>query len=280
MECVSVDRQEGWKARLRLRFAPGSKDGKTTVLAENRHSGPLVVQRPLYPEEEVCHVCVLHPPGGVVGGDRLHLRLRIEPGGHGLVTTPGATKFYRTDGRPAEQCNELRVEGGVLEWFPQDSIVFPGAQATISTLVDLDAAAAFIGWEIVSLGLPTRGQRFDAGSLVSRFEITRENRSLLRDRLEIEGPSRLDSVIGLRGFPVSGLFVATGCTPEMVEPLRDLVTHGRNRLVGLTLLDELLVARYLGESTFEARQIFQRLWAWLRPALYGRAPCPPRIWNT
>lgn len=270
-------KDDGWKARLQLSFTPGKE---RTVLAENQHSGPLVVQRPLYPENDVCHVCILHPPGGVVGGDALNLRLQVRPGGHALVTTPGATKFYRTDGRLAVQLNDLQVTGGILEWFPQDTIVFPGACAEIATLVDLDAAAGFIGWEITSLGLPTKHLRFDTGSLISRFQISRNSRPLLRDRLEIDKRIGLDSMIGLRGYPVSGLLAAAGCKADMIQPLESLLPEGQKCLAGLTLLGELLVVRYLGESTFEARSIFQKIWTRLRPALYGRVACPPRIWNT
>jgi urease accessory protein len=268
---------DGWKARLRLAFMPGN--GRT-VLVENRHQGPLLVQRPLYPENEVCHVCILHPPGGVVGGDALNLQLHVGPDAHSLVTTPGATKFYRTDGRRAVQQNELRVEGGILEWFPQDAIVFPGARAQMATLVDLDATAGFIGWEITSLGLPTRHLRFNTGSLTTRFQISRGGRPLLRERLEINQKIGLDSMIGLRGYAVSGLLTAAGCKADMIRPLEALLPQGKSCLCGLTLLGEILVARYLGESTFEAREIFQKLWSWLRPVLYGRTACPPRIWNT
>jgi urease accessory protein len=268
---------DGWKARLKLGLGPGN--GRT-ILAENRHHGPLMVQRPFYPENEVCHVCILHPPGGVVGGDALNVQLHVDPGGHCLVTTPGATKFYRTDGRLAKQLNELQVLGGILEWFPQDSIIFPGARTEIATLVELDKTAGFIGWEIASLGLPTRQLKFDIGSLISRFQVSREGRPLLRDRLEINDNISPDSMVGLRGYPVSGLLVAAGCKAEMIRPLEPLLPQGQNRLVGLTLIGELLVVRYLGESTFEALEIFQKVWTWLRPVLYGRAACPPRIWST
>lgn len=267
----------GWQAELRLSYA--AEDGKT-ILAENNHFGPLRVQRPLYPEDEVCHTCILHPPGGLVGGDSLRLELAVGPLAHALVTTPGASKFYRSGGRAASQQQRLAVQGGILEWFPQETIVFPGADAEIATEVWLDKEARFIGWEILCLGLPTKKEAFDRGRLHSSLTVYRDGRPLFLDRLRVAGRDDLHSAVGLRGYPVTGCFVATGVRREQLAELRGLLPDAAGCLIGLTLMGELLVVRYLGESTFTAREIFQKLWTGLRPHFIGRTACPPRIWST
>src|SRR5262245_10241542 len=94
----------GWEASLDLKFAAR---GARTVLARRASVGPLVVQRPFYPEGGVAHVYLVHPPGGVVGGDQLRLSVLAEEGAHALLTTPAATKFYRSDGRVARQRQEI-----------------------------------------------------------------------------------------------------------------------------------------------------------------------------
>jgi urease accessory protein len=268
---------EGWQAELRLCYA---QKGGRTILAENSHYGPLRVQRPLYPEEGVCHTCILHPPGGLVGGDSLRLELAVGPSAHALVTTPGATKFYRSCGRPAIQRQQLSVQGGVLEWFPQETIIFPGADAEIATEIRLDKTAHFIGWEIICLGLPTKNEPFVSGRLRSRLAVYRDGRPLFIDRLQVAGRDDVHSVIGLRGYPVTGCFVAGGVSKELVAELRGCLPNSTGCLVGITLMGELLVARYLGESTSAARDIFQNLWTLLRPRLIDRNACPPRIWST
>lgn len=274
---LQQDETAGWQAQLSLRFS--DRHGRT-ILAENRHQGPLTVQRPLYPESQVCHTYILHPPGGVVGGDQLQLELGVEPGAAALITTPGATKFYRSGGRLALQEQQLQVHGGSLEWFPQDTIIHPGAKSVLSTTIELGQEARFMGWEVLCLGLPARQQPFDTGWIDSSLAIYRQGCPLLLDRLRISGPDELNSPVGMRGFPVSGTFIATNADKSMGEALRRLLPQNPDHLTGLTLMGELLVVRYLGRSTFEARDVFTRLWSRLRPTLLNRQPCPPRIWAT
>ncbi|MFZ5506601.1 MAG: urease accessory protein UreD, partial [Pseudomonadota bacterium] len=111
----------GWQARIALGYR--ALDGRT-VLARREHSGPLRVQKPLYPEgDAVCHTLLLHPPGGIAGGDALQVELDAGPGTHALITTPGATKWYRSAGPQARSDLHLRVgAGAVVEWLPQDAI--------------------------------------------------------------------------------------------------------------------------------------------------------------
>lgn len=274
--------KKGWQASLKLRFEGRANK---TVLAENSHHGPLRVQRTFYPEDTVCHAYILHPPGGVVGGDELQIDVGVTHGGHALVTTPGATKFYRSPKKTAFQRQRLRVEGGILEWFPQDNIVFPGGRAQLNTEIHLDSEATFIGWEILCLGLPSKKEEFDSGELNSRLSISRNGSPLFLDNLKVTGKHDIHSVIGLRGYSVTATmlvtgFLQTGENREKIDNFRGLLQNNTECLTGITTMGELMVARYLGHSTFEARDIFQRLWEKLRPEIMGRKACPPRIWNT
>ncbi len=269
---------DGWTARLELEYAVRQE---RTVLVRNRHHGPLVVQRPLYPEGEVCHTCILHPPGGVVGGDRLDITVLAGAGTSALLTTPGATKFYRSGGRTAVQNQHLTVhEDAVLEWFPQDTICFPGAEVLIKTRIDLAPSAQFMGWEILCLGLPVNKKRFTGGSLQTRLALYRDASPLLLERFRVVETEDLDRCAGLRGFPVTATFVATGCKEDMLSPLRDLLPLEEKALYGVTLIDEVLVARYLGHSTFAAHELLAKVWTLLRPEISGKNACRPRIWST
>lgn len=270
--------QDGWQAHLLLRFA--AKNNKT-ILREKQHQGPLTVQRPLYPENDVCHTYLLHPPGGVVGGDRLHLDIFVEKNGAALITTPGATKFYRSEGAIASQIQKLHVNSGCLEWFPQDNILFPGANAKITTEITLKGDSRFIGWEVLSLGLPATNTAFSPGSLFSSLKLFHEDKPLFLDSLRVTSATDLYSSSCLRGFSVAATFLATNVESDLLADLRELLPKpDETRIVAVTLMDRLLVGRYLGNSTFEARGIFEQLWSRLRPALINRSPCPPRIWAT
>ncbi|MET0068149.1 MAG: urease accessory protein UreD [Candidatus Thiodiazotropha sp.] len=270
--------QPGWQASLNLGFR---KTPARTVLAERRHRGPLSVQRAFYPEGDLCHVYLLHPPGGVAGGDELKVLTRVEPGAQALVTTPGATKFYRSAGPLASLTQELQLRDATLEWLPQENILFPGARAEIHTRVMLEGRAGFIGWEINCLGRAVLKERFDPGQARFRFSLYREGRPLLLERLELGGAETLDGPAGLRGQPVIGTLVATLEDAQALETLReDPDDEFYTRELALTWVDGLLVARYLGDSTEHARNCFVALWQRLRPMVIGRSPCAPRIWNT
>ncbi len=268
----------GWAAELELDF---QRRGPRTALVHSKQRGPLAVQRPFYPEGDLCHVYVLHPPGGVVGGDRLEIASEVHAGAAALATTPGATKFYRSGGARAAQQQRLTVRaGGSLEWFPQENIFFPGAHAALDTLVHLESDARFMGWEIQCLGRPANDERFHRGSLSLQLRLYRNGVPLLLERLHVNDDEGLDGAASLRGFPVTAGFLATGVSCELRDGVRELLANTAAGIAGATLLDDLLVVRYLGGSTEAARRLFVAVWTLLRPALLDRPVCPPRIWST
>jgi len=259
-----------WRAHLRLEFKP---DGRKTVLAQRRAEGPLVVQKPLYPEgEEVCHAIVVHPPGGIAGGDQLSLE--VDGQGHAVLTTPGAAKWYRSAGPWARQKLAFEV-GGTLEWLPRETIVFDGALAELECEVHLTGAARYIGWELVCLGRTGSGERFSRGRLRIGTRIARDEQLLWMERGEIEGGGALmRSPVGLAGKTVFGSLIAAA---PRFEP--SLINECR-KIVATTVLPGVLLARYLGDSTEEAFDRFRWIWSLLRPAVSGRDAVEPRIWRT
>ncbi|KPV39959.1 hypothetical protein AN478_07145 [Thiohalorhabdus denitrificans] len=270
---------EGWRGELRLGFR---RRGARTVLSERRHRGPLLVQRPFYPEADgTCHAYLLHPPGGVVGGDRLFLGATLRPESRAVITTPGANKLYRSEGHGAVVDQRLVVgRDAALEWLPQETIAFAGSRARLRTRVDLVEGGRFLGWEVLCLGRPAVGEGFGHGGCRQELEIWREGRPLLLERASLTGGSGLlQGPWGLHGQPVTATFAAVPGGPEAVALARG-VLGAPSQAFTVTLLDDVLVARYRGPDAGEARQGFQALWAALRPGLLGRPPVAPRIWRT
>lgn len=271
-----------WHAHLELGF---EKRAAASVLAHRAHVGPLRVQKPLYPEgEAVCHAVILHPPSGVVGGDELEIEVAVGAGGHALLTTPGAGKWYRSAGAWARQRLAFSVgTDGMLEWLPQETIVFDGAMASMTNHVELADSACFIGMEILCLGRRASGEQFANGALHLDTRVRRQGEPLWVERGQIEGGGVLLSAApGLAGFSVSGtlLAVAPDLPTGLLAACREVAVREPDARHGLTALPQVLVARYLGHSSEAARHWFVDLWRVLRPALAGREAQPPRIWNT
>lgn len=272
----------GWEARLALDFE--ARAGRT-VLAQKRQQGPLTVQRAFYPEGAPCHLYLLHPPGGVVGGDRLELEARVAAGAHVLLTAPGAAKFYRSAGPLARQRQRFEVaDGAGLEWLPPESILFPGARIEQRSLVALHGRARFIGWELFSLGRPVIGERFDRGRADLGLRVERDGRPLLNERLRIGGDRfgalPLAGASGLRGWPVTATLVAVGAGHDDLAAARAGVRSTPDCRLALTLLDDLLVARALAHRAEPILLQFRAIWQRLRPRLLGLEASSPRIWAT
>ena len=270
-----------WDARLDLGFA---LSGGRTALVRRSHAGPLQVQRPFYPEGRgPCHVYVLHPPGGLVGGDRLSIDVTADPGAEALLTTPAATKFYRTAGAKAEQRVALRVaQGATLEWLPQETIVFGAANGESSVNVDVASGGKFLGWEICCFGRPASGDHFASGRFVQRLELRVDGRPVAVERAEFDGARDvMRQRVALAGCAVTGSFVAVTDRTELAERIRAVLpVPVGTELFSVTSRRHVLVCRYLGDSVERARKGFVLAWSVARESLFGRASQPPRIWAT
>jgi urease accessory protein len=270
----------GWRARLRLGF---DREEDRTRLAVRAHEGPLMVQKPLYPEgPSLCQVIVVHPPGGVAGGDELEIDLTASPGAKVQVTTPGAAKWYRGFDRIATQRTRLALQGGSLcEWLPQEAIIFDGAHADLDHEVLLDDGATYCGWEFTCLGRPLSAAPFLSGRLSQCTRIVRGGVPLFRERAAFEAGAPMlgaDTVLG--GHCAYGTLTIAGqqVPASLMERAREIVNGCP--LAGVTAMDWLLVARWVGDRIEDGRALFTSLWAALRPWYAQRMAVVPRIWAT
>jgi len=264
----------GWQAKLNCSFE--AAPNRTVVRRE--HSGPLSIQRPFYPDGDVAHVYLLHPPGGVVGGDRLNINIRCTNGAAGLITTPGAGKFYRSERATATVEQSLKADGGSLEWFPQENIFYDGCDVNIHTKIELESDATLAWWEINCFGNTQDANSFNNSSVSTVFDFYKDSQLLLRDRLVIDEHHSHSASCGLRGHSVSGTLVLTPMHQHCIDQVRSHIAN----LDGFctTCFDSLLVVRYLGASAEDAKQGFIQIWSLLRYALNQRQPILPRIWAT
>jgi len=267
-----------WEALLRLELR---RVGDRTRLIPRERHGPLTVQRPFYPEGECCHVYLLHPPGGVVGGDRLDLQVDMRAGADGMFTAPGAAKFYLSSGDTAILKQRFHISANAgLEFLPQENIYFPGALVDASTSIDVEPGARLLLWEKHCFGRPANREHFDRGRLRSKIELRRAGQ-LIYTELQRVDAAELARASGFRGQPVSGTLLAHGIEfgDETVSELQQW-RPGRG-VAGISRVQpDLLLARYIGPAADDLNQFFIRLWERLRPPLLQREICRPRIWNT
>ncbi len=275
----------GWHGQLALHY---TRDGDRTI-ALDRHSGPLRVLQRLYPEGPgICHHVLVHPPGGVVGGDTLDVQARLEPGTHAVVTTPGATRFYRSDGAPALQSATLALAGGArMEWLPLENIAHSGCIASNRLTLELAPGAEALGWDVLALGLPAAGDPFVRGSFEQQLHLP--GVWLERGRIAADDTALLDGPLGLAGRRVlATLWFAAGTAlpparrTALVDAAREIAAaDGLAATCGVTSAHApVVVLRLLAERVEPAMALLVRVRAAWRQLAWGLAAEPPRIWRT
>lgn len=271
------------QARLKLGFV---NDAGTTRMTERSHFGPLRVQKPLYPEAPaVCHAIIVHPPGGILGGDQLSIHVQVGAAAHALLATPGAGKWYRANGLSAHQQVHLSVaETASLEWLPQENIFFNQAQVRMEHQVELAADARYIGAEILCFGRTASGESFTGGHISQRTSIRRGGKLLWFEQGCLHaGSTAMHSPLALGGYTVCATLIAVGknLSSSFLSQLRaETAGLAPQARTGATQIKQLLVLRYLGHSSQSARHWLLHAWQRIRPELMERDAVIPRIWNT
>ena len=274
-----------WQGRLELAYR---RDAERTIVLD-RHDGPLRVLKSLYPESpQVCHSVLVHPPGGIVGGDVLAIDSTLADGAHALITTPGATRFYRSLGEPALQHVQVRAASGArLEWLPLETLAYSGCIAETRMRFELAADAEMIGWDVLALGLPASDQGFGRGSYTQSIELP--GCWLERGRIAAGDARLLDSPLGWDGQRVlATLWFAAGSAlrVERREALLDaarerVVEHSLRERCGATAAnDRVVVLRALAPRVEPAMQLLAAVWARWRETAWQLPACAPRVWRT
>lgn len=275
MDNILNSGETGWKAELKLGF---THSANKTILAQRSHKGPLTVQRPFYPEGGLCHVYLLHPPGGIVAGDQLLIDIEIDKNAQALITTPGAGKFYRSSGKQALQTVSLKIkQGASLEWLPQETIVFEGARLVSDIRVNLSENARFIGWEILVLGRPAANERFKQGEALLNWRIFRDGMPLFLEKMQLDSDAFL-ARWGLNGCSSCGTLFAIGANTANLEAVRKLIADTPRQ--GVTIIDDLLICRASADKSNTVRDFFEKVRTLIRKDIVRQEPYTPRIWAT
>ena len=284
--------------------------GATRVHAA--HEGPLRLLKTLYPEGPgIAHAVLVHPPGGLVGGDRLDIDIHVATGAHLLVTTPAASRYYRSTAGEAAQVVQAQVAAGArLEWLPQETLAYDGCQGRNAWQVRLDAGGSLMTMEVLALGLGESQRPFASGRFVQQFGIEGEGEGgnlpsglhggfqggiqhsleggLWRERGVIDATDRalLDGPCGLAGHRVLGTLLLAegaaidGATAEAaLDAARAESAAAPGMLAGATWLQErVLVLRLLADEVEPAMRLLRRVRARWRHRCWGMDAHEPRVW--
>ena len=274
-----------WHAKLQLDY--GFESART--VARHSHDGPLRILQSLYPEgDSVCHNVLVHPPGGLVGGDTLDLQVCASQTAHGLITTPGATRFYRSTGAPAVQRTTITLNDRArLEWLPLEAIGYNGCFAENCLTLRLGPEAECMGWDVSALGLPNANQSFESGRFLQHIEVP--GIWLEHGQICAEDERLMNGPLGLAGQRCMGslFFVAgSGLSRERREgtlnAAREVIAaHSLCRLAGVTSpCAQVIVVRVLAPMVEPAMNLLRQIRAVWRPHLWQMSTNDPRIWST
>jgi urease accessory protein len=278
-----------WQGRLALDYRRDDLATGARTIVRDRHDGPLRVLASLYPEAAtVCHSVLVHPPGGLVGGDALDIDIALDRDAHALITTPGATRYYRSTGSPAVQRVHASIaDGARLEWLPLETIAYSGCLGENLMRFELAPGAEMIGWDVLALGLPASEQAFVSGHYTQGIELP--GRWLERGVIDARDTRLLDSPLGWAGQRVMGtLWLAAGSAlptarrDALLDAARALVDADALRArAGVTALhDAVIVLRVLAPRVEPLMTLMTRVWGAWRESAWQLAPCAPRVWRT
>jgi urease accessory protein len=273
-----LERAEGTLTLALVRDAAGA-----TRVADLYQRDPCRALFPLAEAGDVFQAVMLTTSGGLAGGDRIAATIAAGPRTRALVTTQAAEKVYRARAENTVLSVALDVQAGAwLEWLPQETILFDGARFRRETRVTLAVDAQLLAAEVVVFGRAARGERLQSGHYLDRWRIERDGRLVWADQIgwADDPATALRHPAGFAGARAMATIVYAG--PDAAAMLADTraVLADTGGHGSATLVNGLLVARFLAESAQNLRRDLARLWCTLRQKAGNLPPVLPRTWYT
>jgi urease accessory protein len=212
----------------------------------------------------------------------------VQPEAHGLVTTPGATRFYKSATEPAMQSVHAQLAPGArLEWLPLEALAYNQCRAENKAVFELAPGAELMGWDITALGLPEAGLPFIEGTFAQHIEVPGVWRE--QGRIDATDLRLMDGPLGLAGqrcmatlFFVVGSPIDRTRREQALEVVRAvLASHALCATAGATSPHpQVLVLRVLAPLVEPALELLKQARAEWRQTLWEMVAVPPRVWAT
>ncbi|HEY9081148.1 urease accessory protein UreD [Magnetovibrio sp.] len=273
---------EGMHGRVELRF--GDVGGGKARLKDLYQTSPFRVLFPTLPADELTSAVLVTTSGGLVGGDRLDVGVTVDTGAAVQVMGQAAEKVYRSKGPDTHFNADLNVGGGgYLEWLPQETIVFDQSRLRRTTSVDVARGGEFCGAEMLVFGRTAMGERVNTGLIRDVWDVRQDGKRVWADALHLDGDiaAKLDHPAGFDGARAVATFVHVGpLAVERLEWARTLLGEGDEGLRnGATVVNGVLVVRWLADDAQRMRAAFGDFWAAFRAHTRNLPGKMPRLWH-
>jgi urease accessory protein len=248
------------------------------------HTDPLKVLFPTPPAGEPPLGAIVTTAGGLVGGDELSLDVGVEAGASALMVAQAAEKVYRSAGPDCHVAVRLTAaQGGWLEWLPQETILFEGARLRRVTIVDREPGGRVLAGEMIMFGRLARGEKLTHGLVRDAWEVRTAGRLVWADALHFGGaisdvladPACFDGAVAC----ATAVYAADDAAERVFLARECLDAGGDGVRSGASLVNGVLVVRWLGRDPKALRDGFGRFWAGFRHGVAGLPRKLPRLWS-
>jgi urease accessory protein len=261
------------------------RDGRTRLIHLFERD-PLRVLFPVPEPGDPLQAVLVTTSGGLVGGDRLDIAIRLGGQAVAHVTASAAEKIYRSLGPTTVIHQSLTVAAdGALEFLPPETILFDGARLRRETVVELAPGAAFLGGDLVIFGRRARGERFTRGLLREVWEIRRGGELVWGDALHLdeEIAASVDDpacFAGAAGFATLILAPGNGEVQSHLVGARAVQSVAKGGLrAAVTAVKGLLIGRWLAADALILRRAYGDLAGHWRAVALGLPPRLPALWH-
>jgi urease accessory protein len=255
--------------------------GDATVLAHLYQRTPC---RALFPRAEPGDLplaVLITMSGGIAGGDRLRLAAAAKSDAMALATTAAAEKVYRSLGPAARIEIALAVdERAWLEWVPQETILFDGARLARRIDAAMAGSGRLLAADMVVFGRVARGERFARGMLHDVWRVRVDGRLVWADALRLDGDvgAQIDRPSAFAGAVALATVVYVAADAAELLPLARALAEDDACRGGATVVNGVLLARFLGARDDTVRRALVRYVAGLRHAAACLPAAVPRLW--
>ncbi|WP_431267391.1 urease accessory protein UreD [Dankookia sp. P2] len=207
--------------------------------------------------------------------------MRLEAGAQATLSTAAAEKVYRSLGPETRVETRIVLEpGAVLEWIPQETILFDGARFLRGMRAELGPDALLLAAETLVFGRAARGETMSRGLIRDRWRLHGAQGLLWADALALEGDlaAPLLNPFGFAGAEALGTLLLAGGDATAG---RDLLRSLPERAPGAATIPRpgLLLARWMGRAAAVREAVGEAI-VTLRAAQLGLPARLPRLWTT